>query len=339
MRRMKPLQFKILTAVALLASPAFAANESPSVTTQLRAAVDNVQKKLSIVEPWQKKIFDEEVVPQYQRFVRDYRPAPGGLNVDVDQASIQDYIRFFAPKALNRPEAKIAVYIKTDSDEKSKGSYENIKRLIQARLERRGFTILIIKPEEVHDSSLAGKAINDHILDMATKRGAVAAFSCIWNLLPPEEGDSAHADESHYQIQSFLQIKEIGRAEGSAQLMDTDSFEMAAARMITENFTEIGKKMTTLSSAAAAGDHDEMSLEISGISQYAIFAKLKAFLSEKLTDLATIEERRLTKSSVTFALYSKKSTDEIKSMIEGPIGDKKLVLTGSTPNSILMVVR
>ena len=59
-----------------------ASKENSETQAQLRTVVTKAKERLGDLEPWQGKLFDEEVVPQASRFVRDYRPGTKGLSAD-----------------------------------------------------------------------------------------------------------------------------------------------------------------------------------------------------------------------------------------------------------------
>src|SRR4051794_9867340 len=89
-----------ITGRAQAAPPAKAATSdgADAVSTQLKSAVTASASKLGELEPWQKRIFSEEVVPQYQRFVRDYRSSgTSGVTAEIDLESLRQYLRFYAP--------------------------------------------------------------------------------------------------------------------------------------------------------------------------------------------------------------------------------------------------
>ena len=54
-----------------------------SVPAQLKAALASSEARLGALEPWQKRIFADEALPQYQRFIRDYRSSASGVKADA----------------------------------------------------------------------------------------------------------------------------------------------------------------------------------------------------------------------------------------------------------------
>src|SRR4051812_29867780 len=71
-----------------------AKTDKPDVESQLRQAVEGSAAQLGALELWQKKLFDEEVVAQYPRFIKDYRVVGDKVEAQVDLDNIKNYLEF-----------------------------------------------------------------------------------------------------------------------------------------------------------------------------------------------------------------------------------------------------
>ena len=155
----KPITFLLLT--ALIGVSAYAEAPTPSavpsgVADPLKVAVMNSQSQLGQLDPGQKRIFDEEVVPQYPLFVRDYKRVGQTVTAEVDLDGIRNTIRFSAQKSLNQPSPKILLYLDANpSCPKCMEDAASVKRSMQLRVERRGFTPVWLAPEELATSAIA----------------------------------------------------------------------------------------------------------------------------------------------------------------------------------------
>src|SRR4051812_6455948 len=103
-----------MIAVSSFSSPASAAQPLPgkSVALQekLKDAVRESEPKLGTLEPWQKKIFEDEVVPSYQVFIKDYRSVGREISADVDVDSIRNYLAYYAP-SVSKPKENAALVV------------------------------------------------------------------------------------------------------------------------------------------------------------------------------------------------------------------------------------
>src|SRR5262249_44471658 len=63
-----------------------------AATDRIKGALLEAEPQLGHLEPWQKVLFEEEAVPQAQRFIRNYT----GSSADIDFDSLKNYLRFHA---------------------------------------------------------------------------------------------------------------------------------------------------------------------------------------------------------------------------------------------------
>jgi hypothetical protein len=339
-----------------------------AVNRKLKAALLESQTRLGELEPWQKKIFDEEAVPQYQRFIRDYRSsqthsgsAISNLAVDIDMESLKNYLKFYAPKTLKRTEKDTAVLLYMRSGEgceKCVASGPGIRKLVQARVLRRGFKPVWLSADDLAaagggepDAELAGKALEKRVAELASTRNAAGYLVLEWAPAPVDEVDSMHADEKRYVIHSSLQARGLGgssavapapgalakapatsgRVEGKMEIMEDDAFEAAAARLLTDAFTDLGAQSVRTEAAQrtsvqtqANNEAGDVSLDVSGISDFSQLTKLKAAIQGKLSADATVEERRIARGKITLAVVGEKSAEAVRPLLAGLEGVKRV---------------
>ena len=129
---------------------------------QLKAAIQDAQVKFPGLTDWQKALYANEVVPQYQRFIRDYRPAATGLSVEIDFDSLKHYLSFYAPKTLRQQSPRVLLWANPEATcARCVESSAEILKLVQARVENRGFTPVWLKTQEIEAEGVAGTALTD----------------------------------------------------------------------------------------------------------------------------------------------------------------------------------
>jgi hypothetical protein len=354
-------------------SPVPAAPED-AVTRKLKAALAESQSRLGALEPWQKKIFDEEAIPQYQRFVRNYRSAQthsgsavSNLEVDIDMESLKNYLRFYGPKSTGRTEADTTVlmYLRSDdSCEKCVAAGPGIRKLAAARVLRRGLKPVWVDADDVASvagaEELKGKALDEKVAAMAAERNAAASLVMQWAPAPVDDIDTAHADEKRFIVTSNLQVRglagtgkqpadaqAVAKAESKAEILEVDSFETSAAKILSDAFTDIGAQaqkfeLAQASKALQTGDQAEIDLEVRGVSEFAQLAQLKAQVQAKLAG-ATVEERKIARGHAVLAITGEKSADAIRVKLKGVALDSgRLVPVGdavASAQSIAMEIR
>ncbi len=293
----------------LSGSPAYA--DPDPVEIQLRNAVLNSEGKLGTLEPWQKALFTDEVVPQFQRFVRDYRPSGAGLVVDVDQESLRRYLSFYAPKMFkqNDPQSSIKILVMLKPDLtclKCVQSTGSIQRLIQARLQRRGLSPLWVSPESLSSQSItqSAKLIFDQLLSWIHAKGAMGVLLVNWGPAPQEDADSAHGDEKRFIIETSFQVGDFLPLKRQKELLDNELFESVEGRLLTDIFTDLGSKIEAQQINLPSIDREEILIEVKGIRDFNQFVRVKSALTVQLKDFLPLEERVFSKSQVVFALSS-----------------------------------
>ena len=145
---------RLFAAVCILPLSAAAIENNPQnasakdLASQLKNAVMEETRKLGALESWQKRIFDEEVLTQHQRFIKDYRFSGPNAKVyaEVDVEGLKAYLRFYAPKVITAENFKALVCLRAEAGcDKCMESLKTVKKLVEQMLERRGLSAVIIK--------------------------------------------------------------------------------------------------------------------------------------------------------------------------------------------------
>lgn len=327
-----------------------------SEEVQLKSALIEFRQKLAIQLSWQETLFQEEVVPQYQRFIKNYHSAGAGkLAIEVDEEALRGYLAFYGPQYLARSEmtgkgadAKILVLLEADPGcESCQQSQDGVKNLVRLRLERRGLTAMFLSPTEnkaVYQkfskkwTSLkrnpkggeSGLAASDELVnalnDFVGEAKALGVIGLQLGNAAPEEDDTAHADEVRFELKSALQIRGLPLIRREKIILENDSIEQAEGRLFTDILTDLGMQLRSLTPAeAVAGEagqkgsvssSNELLVELSGFTSYPDYTKVRAILAGVLEPGTTLEDRSFAKDRIVFALVSKVSLDAIKKKVE-----------------------
>jgi hypothetical protein len=283
------------------------ASQGEGLDARLQAYLAGSKKDLGALEPWQSKLFDEEAVPEYQRFIRGYRGISGGkIEADVDFESLRKYLRFYGPKSLLRESSPVVVVLRPQADcAKCVSSAEDIKRLVNGRLAHRG-----LLPMWTPAVDIVGTDIDAGAYKFALQKKAVGSLVVRWGLAPSEE------DETRYTIHTNLQIQGFSKHEGSIEMLEAGSFERSAGKLLTDAFTELGEKAETVQSAQGALDRKETLVDLSGVWTYSQYVAFKESMRSALETLGTLEERRIGRGHAVLVFYG-----------EGPVADVAARLT------------
>jgi hypothetical protein len=309
----------MLGSILFAAAHANATPATPPATSAqltLRAAVADAGPKLGLTEPWQKKIFEEEVVPHYSRFIRDYRSTDQGVQADVDLEMIKKYLGFYATRSIRRDDLQMVLFLKFEKDcSKCVQSVSEMRQFMVSRAEHRGFKTVWLAPGEVGDESLSGKALEDRVADVAHDRNAAGAM-VVQMKKAPVDIDAAHADEGRFQIQLLTLARgdrELKFAS-NLEILNSDSFEGAAQRLMTDAMIDFGTR-AVLAGDADEDTKDEVLVIVSGIQGFAHSNRVKAALEAGLADARSVDTRRIARGQITFAVHSSRKTDELRAQL------------------------
>lgn len=285
---------------------ATAISGSAALAQQLQNALLESEPSLGTLEPWQKKIFVEEAAPQYQRFIRDYRRSTTGVQVDVDFDSLRNYLRFYGPKTLKREKPQVLVLLKPEAEcESCVAATAGIKALVKDRLERRGLI-------PIWGELPAGENLEERLDMLAAEKKAVGALLVNWETASEDEDNGAHAGEERYVIRDVLAFRDLARIEGEMEILIGNAFEKTAARLLTDAFTQLGAKSERLEARQSELKRSETLLALSGFKSFAQYAAAKAKIEEKLANLATVEERKISRGRAVLAIFSEKNPEQIR---------------------------
>lgn len=303
----------------------------------LSRAVSESVNRLGSLDPWKRRIFDEEVVPQYSRFIKDYRPGANGLVIEVDYDAILRYIAFYAPRTLRPADPKqvrIALYQHAEPGcDRCSAAQDRIRQLMKPRAERRGFQVSWLTNDELPPVEEGAPLAFDKIADAALRKGALGALVIDTRIAPVDAIDTAHADERKYVVEAFWLAKPTGEADlrflGQLEVMENDPIEQAAARLLSDAVSQFGVKAILAEKNEGDAKTQEYELVLNGIKDYSQFAKLKAGIVQALSDAAWVEERRLKRGQVVLGIRSQRSVDAVRRQLASvPAEAGKVVVTG-----------
>ena len=313
-------QQKKPTATASGTPNAVASPGSEDTDAQLKKAVSDSEKQLGTLDPQQKKIFDEEVVPQFAFFVKDYSKVGNNVSVQVDVDAIKNNLGFSAAKNIPTGTTNLLLYFKADPHcPKCVEASTAIKKSMQARAERRGFVPVWISPEELVDTKP---------LELAEKRNASGALVVELKPAPMDDVDSAHADEKRFINSCAFDIRGLLHHEDQSEIYDTDSFELTSAKLLTQAFVELGTKTATSGANAAASQ--ELLIQLSGTQNFQTYTQLKNQIRARLKDMGVVEERKISRGRAVLAIKTGHSLDELKLALGGiQFGGALVAVTGA----------
>lgn len=306
-------------------APAAMPSVSPDLGNRIQAYFSDARKELGALEPWQLKLFNEEAVPEYQRFVRGYRlssASPSGaaaastFNADIDFESLRNFLRFYAPKSLKREKPAMIAVLKPQSNcSKCVSSLPEIKSLVASRLERRGFRVIWVSAADLGEASLTGTELVAAAKKSATQKDAVGTLVVYWqNSL--EDEDAMHPDARHYTIHSALEIRDLSSAEEQLEVSDAGNFERSEGKLLADAFTELGAKLSDLEVSQSEIKREETLIDVVGIRTFAQYQTLKnAF--QGVIKSGAVEEQKISRGHAVFAVFSNASIQKIQQAIAG----------------------
>jgi hypothetical protein len=311
-------------------TPAAAPAGAEDTDAQLKRAVGESLTKLGNLDPQQKKIFDEEVVPQYSFFVKDYSQVGNKVSVQVDVDAIKNYLGFSAAKNISSGTTQLLLYLKVDPHcPKCVEASADVHKMIQARVERRGFVALWITPEELVDAKPT---------ELAEKRNAAGVLTVEMKPAPMDDVDSAHADEKRFINSCTLDVRSVLHHEDQSEIYDTDSFEQTTSKLLTQAFVELGTK--AVASGVGLAATQEMQIQVSGFSNFASYTQLKTQIQTRLKDFGVVEERKISRGHAVFAVKSNHTLDEIKQALSSiQLSGAVMTTTGAHDQTIEMEMR
>ena len=312
----------------VLAAPAATRTAAPKKDVQeiLKAEVSSQKTKIGSLSEWQEKVFDDELVPQYPRFVRDYRPGGNGVIADIDVPGIKSYLAY-GPGDAKGEAAQIQVLLIPEKDcDRCREAFLPLKRLVKNRLERRGFVPNFVEPAAVgDDGQLTGAAINERLAELARKKESAGALLLQWQLAPVDP-DSPHADEKQYQVRVF----ETARApkvdwkhEGNIEILENDSIISACEKLLSDAVTDFGARTLAIgeTKGPSSTNAPEFLVSVSGIRGWSHYIGLKSKFQSSLQGAGWVEERFLSRGRAGFVVRTQKPRGVLESMLVAVAGE------------------
>lgn len=300
-----------------------------NVTFKLQRSLLDAEEKLGDLESWQTKLFKEEVVPQSQKFVRDFRQSSSGLRVEIDYESIRNYLRFYGPKVFpgtrKNEKPSIFIIIQPEADcPKCTAAVAPVTKLIKERMERRAlipsWASADFSPEVVPQLIAEGKK---QIALLVELKKAMT-----------EDEDTAHADELRFTAKTTLWAKDLEKQVGQLEIFDTGSFEKSVSELLIDLFTELGTQIKKAPTRQVVdSDLPTYSLEVTGIQSFSHYVRIKKRIADFISESnggfpATVEEQKVGRGRVVFKVITAKSLEQVKSFFSRLSDDMRSPGTG-----------
>jgi hypothetical protein len=326
------------------------------VTRKQKKALIEVKGRMGELEPWQEKVFQDEALPQYSRFIRDYRSSTGA--VDVDFESLKNYLSFYGPKALpgKGDEPVILIYLLPGGDEcgeKCAAATPALRKLVAARVARRGLKAAWLSAGEFGSvsSKLAGslkdKALDEKLASLVKTRAAGGGLLLQWDQIP-QDPDDAHGDEKRFTLRAHLEVPGLAyKGDGRMELLENDAFEPAAARLLTDITAELGARAVVAERSSnargnggavepAAGvelDAPEVRVTLNDVRDFAALSLTKTELQAKFPQ-ASVQERTVARGTAELAIVGERSPENVRRGLAGVTGRPQLSAVQPEPSAL-----
>jgi hypothetical protein len=303
------------------------ANQIDPLEKQLKGALIDAQKNLGALEPWQKTIYSYDILPQYQKFIKDYSRSAivmnvgatvpsgsGAVKVVVDEESLKRFLMFYGPKFLKKKDTRVLVLLRPNpSCQKCQESLNAISDLVQGQLWRRGMTPNLVSTDELKLPATDGE-IQEQVVAMMKPKGADATVVVQWGPAPVDDIDTAHMDDVRFVLRSFLKIGDSKSFFKEREIIENDSFLVSEASLLVDLFTDLGATLEKEQVKVEDASKAEVLITVFGIKDFAQFTRIKSQIQVVLKEGSTIEERRLSPGRASFAVYSSKNPEELKAL-------------------------
>lgn len=342
--------FACMSSVAIAQSrpqPKPSASSIPTdVQVRSKTAVSDAAKRLGALSPWQKRILEEEIVPVYDLFIR----TQSGSKVDVDIDAMRKQMAFYAPETLKRPDPLLVIYIRAKTGcSRCVDAMTEVKTQAQERVNRRGFVANWVTPEEIGNLAIEGSVLQERLDEIAASKSAAGSLLIEMDETTEEGAGIDRADEKKPRAQ--LSIRAQGSAQAPAALADLrttgrraislgHTFEGEVSGLLADAFAYFGMK-SLLAAPNFQDDPSEIILTVSGVQTFEQFTKLKAALMAQIPDVGSVEERRILRGQVSFAIQSRSRTArQLRStLVSAPLDPYKLHIISVADRSIEAEIR
>jgi hypothetical protein len=301
------------------------ADQVDPMEKQLKSALVEAQRNLGVLESWQKSLFINDVLPQYQKFIKDYSRSgfvvnsptspegptrsAGGVKVVIDEESLKRFLLFYGPKALKKKDTRVLVLLRPNPTcQRCLESLNVISDLVQAQMWRRGMTPNLVSTDDLKLPATEVE-IQDQIVAMAKAKGADASVVVQWGPAPVDDIDTAHAEDLRFVLRSFLKIGDSSPILKEREVLGDDSFLVSEASLLVDLFTNLGATLEKEQIKVNDAGKAEVLIEVTGIRGFAQFMRVKSQIQAILNESSTIEERKLAQGQASFAVYSSRSSN------------------------------
>ncbi len=287
-------------------------------------------------EPWQTRIFNEEVLVYPDRFIKGSRKSEIGLSVEIDLEGIKKHLDFYAAKLLDIPldkkDPKFLSLVFSERDE------EALKSLLNGFLERRGF-----KPVSIN---LGHGNQQKKMLDWVEKNKSTGGILLEVNKIPAEELDPAHADEVRYRVVEFFTVRSALLKEyfykSQFEVGDEESLQEPLFHLMAQTFLDLSSKMNLANNKRPSESPSTLSdftVEIQGSLDFKLLTQLTLQLQNKFMR-DKVEKHKVSRGEVVFLIRDCKSLEDAKQNLAQIIVDtKKLVLLETLEKNIRLELK
>jgi hypothetical protein len=191
-----------------------------------------------------------------------------------------------------------------------------------------------VTPQELPPGDEA--SLEQKLTVLAKDKNAAGVLALQWNELTPDDSDTAHADEKHYDLQAFMKVGETTLPKQQKELSENEKFESFGARFITQLFIDLGARTSVevgsgvqaspisppgSPQAVSTGSpptvaKEERLIQVSGIKDFAHYRKVKDLLQAQLKDAGSMEDRKFSRGSVSFAILTPKTMEDLKKQLD-----------------------
>lgn len=310
--------------------PQLSPRTAKDLESTLKASVEDSKAKLGKLESWQGELFDQEVLPQYRKFIRQYRQSGNQTLVDVDVEAIRKYLSFHGPTVLKTDKPTIAVFLSASEDcARCTEAASVMRKALTQKLERRGLKAAYI--DSMPTEGVSVEEMSGALASMAQSRKQAGALLLRWEALPV---DPAHPDEQHFQVRAsisaFADEENELRTDAMLDISAAESFVGTAEELLTDAWTELGAKAIAYerggrregpgdSYGEGLNDPEDTLVVVSGIGDFAHYSEVRAQVSEKLTpvlaDPSGLKIRRIKRGEVTFAVRTQQNAEGIRALL------------------------
>ncbi len=342
--------------IAVLAVSCLAATQAATqvmvpntaLTDAMRSAVRGLRGKFGELQPWQQKVFDQEILANPQDYVREYRQVGDRYKIDVDQVLIQKFLAFHAPDFLGNAQPRFAVRVEADAGcSVCEAAAPGLRKLFQSKLEIRNAKAVWFKDEEMPIAASGGAPELPRLAllqSLETSRGLQGSLLVrIEAILEKDSETGAVIPPAHPEDAKFALRLGLAMAGGRTRVIRqvefqyTEPVEPLARKLWLEVITELAIKSDGSSGSAALGavgaGPAEVLLQVTGVRDYFMLNQLKSQVQLAVGEMQPVIERSLSRGRVVLAIRTDRSMEEIRGKISkvtlGPAGQLRLMLSSS----------